>query len=75
MRRLIPSPVELAIFAALAVICTGVVAGFQQNAHDLGMAALVGPVFLVAACMGLRRSPIWMQVTADETDENHPDLV
>ena len=69
MRRLLPSRVELAIFATLAVICTGVVAGFHQNAHDLGMAALAGPVFLVSAIMGLRRSPVWT-VSMDDTDEN-----
>jgi hypothetical protein len=69
MRRLLPSPVEIAIFAVLALICTGVVSTFQNGAHDLGMAALAGPIFLVAACMGLRRSPVWT-MTIDPTDEN-----
>ncbi len=65
MRRLIPSRVELMIFAVLAVACAVGVAFFQPGKHDLGFAALAGPVFLVAACMGLRRSPVW---TADESD-------
>jgi hypothetical protein len=68
MRRLLPSRVEIAIFAALATICTGVVATFQNNIHDLGMAALAGPIFLVAACMGLRRSPVWT-MSVEDSDE------
>ena len=67
MRRLLPSRIELMIFAALAVLCAGIVSVFQVNMHDLGMAALGGPVFLVAAVMGLRRSPVW---TADEIDDD-----
>ena len=65
MRRLIPSRVEMIIFAVLAVLCTIAVSYFQPAKHDLGFAALAGPIFLVAACMGLRRSPVWM---ADEAD-------
>jgi hypothetical protein len=67
MRRLIPSRVEIAIFAALAVVCAALVAIFQPAQHDLGFAAMAGPLFLVAACMGLRRSPVWM---ADEADSD-----
>ena len=67
MRRLLPSRVELAIFATLAVICAAVVALFQPNTHDLGFAALAGPVFLFAACLGLRRSPVWT-ATGEEDD-------
>ena len=68
MRRLLPSRVEIAIFATLALICAALVAMFQPNTHDLGFAAMAGPIFLVAACMGLRRSPAW---TADtETDDD-----
>ena len=68
MRRLLPSFVEIAIFAVLALICTGVVAKFQNNVHDLSMAALAGPIFLVAACMGLRRSPVWTMSVEDSDD-------
>ena len=67
MRHLLPSRVEIMIFAALAVLCTGIVSVFQVNAHDLGIAALGGPVFLVAAVMGLRRSPVWQM---DDTDDD-----
>jgi hypothetical protein len=69
MRRLLPSGIEIAIFATLAVICAGVVANFQPSRSDLGFAALAGPIFLLAACMGLRRSPAWsMKAIEDEAD-------
>ena len=67
MRRLLPSRVELAIFATLAVLCTAFVSLLNASSHDLGFAALAGPVFLIAAVMGLRRSPAWTM--ADEADE------
>ena len=71
MRRLLPSRTEVIIFAALAVVCTGVVSIFQQNAHDLGFAALAAPVFLICACMGLRKSPVWtiLPTDVDDADE------
>ena len=69
MRRLLPSRVELAIFATLAVICAAVVALFQPHTHDLGFAALGGPIFLFAACLGLRRSPAWTGGADDEADQ------
>jgi hypothetical protein len=67
MRHLLPSGVEFMIFAALAVLCAGIVSVFQVNVHDLGLAALGGPIFLVAAVMGLRRSPVWQM---DEVDDD-----
>jgi hypothetical protein len=67
MRRLLPTRVEIAIFATLAVVSAAVVALFQPNTHDLGFAAMAGPIFLFAACLGLRRSPAWT-ATADEDD-------
>jgi hypothetical protein len=69
MRRLLPSRVELMIFAALAVFCATVVSVFKVDMHDLGFAMLGGPIFLVAAVMGLRRSPVWMAEEADEDAE------
>lgn len=69
MRRLLPSRVEVAIFATLAVICAAVVALFQPNTHDLGFAAMAGPIFLFAACLGLRRSPAWTATTEDKEAE------
>ena len=65
MRRLIPSRNEMIVFAVLAVLSTLAVSFFNPQKADLGFAALAGPIFLVAACMGLRRSPVWM---ADEAD-------
>ena len=62
MRRLIPSGVEIAIFAALAIVCAGVVGSFNHSTTDLGFAALAGPIFLVAACMGLHAS--WVAIIA-----------
>jgi hypothetical protein len=69
MRRLLPSRVELAIFATLALICAAVVALLQPNTHDLGFAALAAPIFLFAACLGLRRSPVWTMTADDEEVE------
>jgi hypothetical protein len=69
MRRLLPSRVELAIFATLAVVCAAVVAIWHPQTSDLGFAAMAGPVFLFAACLGLRRSPVWTTaVDADDED-------
>lgn len=61
MRRLLPSRVELFIFAALAVVLAGIVTQIQPGRHDLGTAALVVPTFIFAAILGLRRSPLWMK--------------
>jgi hypothetical protein len=69
MRRLLPSRVELAIFATLAVICTALVTLLQPASHDLGFAAMAGPIFLFAACLGLRRSPAWTGGADDEADQ------
>jgi hypothetical protein len=69
MRRLLPSRVEFAIFATLAVLCAAVVGLFRPATSDLGFAALAGPIFLVAAVMGLRRSPAWTIVPSEEADE------
>jgi hypothetical protein len=69
MRRLLPSRVELAIFATLAVICTALVAMLQPGTHDLGLAAMGGPIFLFAACLGLRRSPVWTGSAVDDDGE------
>ena len=72
MRRLLPSRVELMIFAALAVILAGVVSHVQPGSHDLGAAALAVPTFIFAAIMGLRRSPQWMapqDIEADPVDD------
>ena len=68
MRRLLPSPVEIAIFATLAVVCAGVVMTIQPARSDLGFAFLAAPIFLFAAVMGLRRSPTWQ--IAEESDES-----
>ena len=62
MRRLLPSRVELAIFATLAVVCAGVVGTIQPGKTDLGFAFFAAPIFLFAAVMGLRRSPTWQIV-------------
>ena len=69
MRRFIPSAVELAIIATLAVICTGVVARFHSGAHDLGFAAMAAQMFFIAACMGLRKSPVWMAARERKQDQ------
>lgn len=72
MRQLLPSGIELAIFATMALICAAMVANFNPGVSDLGFAALAGPIFLLAACMGLRRSPAWTLGQSDNTDQE-PD--
>lgn len=67
MRRLLPSRVELAIFAVLALIAAASVTFFQPGKHDLGFAGFAGPIFLFAAVLGLRRSPVWT-AAADEDE-------
>jgi len=69
MRRLLPSRVEVMIFATLAVLCSIVVAAFHPNTSDLRFAALACPVFLIAAVMGLRRSPAWTIAPGEEPDD------
>ena len=69
MRRLLPSRVELLIFAALAVVCAAIVASFHPQQTDLGFAGFAAPIFLFAAVMGLRRSPQWTIVPNDESDD------
>ena len=69
MRRLLPSAVELAIFATVALLCSAFVHWFQPSTSDLRFAALAGPIFLIAAVMGLRKSPTWTGVAQDEIDE------
>jgi hypothetical protein len=59
----------LAIFATLAVICAAFVHVFAPATSDLRFAALACPVFLVAAVMGLRKSPTWTGDVSDEADE------
>jgi ABC-type sugar transport system permease subunit len=67
MRRLLPSWAEVIVFAVLAILFAVCVSFFKSGAHDLGFAAMGGPVFLIAACMGLRRSPAW--TAAEETED------
>jgi len=62
MRRFVPSARELSIFACLAVIFSVIVHqihAVQPQTADLGAAGLAVPIFLVAAVLGLRRSPLW----------------
>lgn len=53
MKNRLPRPRELAILAALSVVCTAVVAATGK--YDVGLAILGAPIFLVASLMGLRR--------------------
>jgi hypothetical protein len=53
MKNRLPRPRELAILAALSVVCTIVVAIIGK--YDVGLAFLGAPVFLIASLMGLRR--------------------
>ena len=73
MRELLPSGIELAIFATLALICAAMVGNFNPGTSDLGFAALAGPIFLFAACLGLRRSPAWRMVPSEDLSEESDD--
>ena len=68
MRRLLPSRVEIGIFAAVAIVLTIVMAFIKPGAHDIGLAVMGGPMFLFAACLGLRRSPAWTMSSDDAED-------
>jgi hypothetical protein len=54
MKNRLPRPRELAILVALSVVCTLIVA--LTGKYDVGLAIFAGPLFLVAALMGLRRN-------------------
>ena len=69
MRRLLPSRFELAIFATLAVLCAAFVHAFAPGTSDLRFAGLAFPIFLLAAVMGLRKSPQW----ANDSDDRNVD--
>lgn len=68
MRRLLPGAKELAVFAVLAILCTLIISQVQVATHDLAFAAMAFPIFLVAAVLGLRRSPAWTMEATDEAD-------
>ncbi|MGB7157830.1 MAG: hypothetical protein WBD40_07175 [Tepidisphaeraceae bacterium] len=69
MKSLLPGRTELAILAALAVLCAGIV-GTEMIPHDLMLAMLAMPIFVIAAVMGLRRSPQWGEPAAEESAED-----
>jgi hypothetical protein len=68
MKSLLPGRTELAILGTLAVLCAGIV-GTEMIPHDLMLAMLAMPIFVIAAMMGLRRSPQWGEPAADEADD------
>jgi hypothetical protein len=67
MKRFIPSPVEIAIFVTMAVICAAAVGQLNAASHDLAMSVLAMPIFFVSAVLGLRRSPVWRAAEERET--------
>ncbi|HEV2295307.1 MAG TPA: hypothetical protein VGR35_15755 [Tepidisphaeraceae bacterium] len=69
MRSLLPSGTELAIFGTIAVLCTGIV-GAGSIPTDLMLPLLAMPVFVIAAVMGLRRSPQWAEPAGDEAGDD-----
>ncbi len=64
MKNLLPDRVELALLAAMALVCTLIVS--HRPAMDLWMAMLTVPLFVVSAVMGLRRN--WRETEADQDD-------
>ena len=70
MRRFVPSIRELVIFAALAVVFAVIVTRIHPQIADLGAAGLACPMFLVAAVLGLKRSPLWTMSAQPQESEN-----
>ena len=68
MKRFIPSSVELAIFATMAILSAAFVGEMKDASHDLVMSMLACPIFVAAAVLGLRRSPVWMREAEAETE-------
>ena len=62
MKRLLPTGAEVAVFAALAVICAFI--AHLSHAADLVMAIFAVPIFVFAAWMGMRRSGQWFEITS-----------
>ena len=54
MLQRLPKPVEIALFAAMAVICAAFV--FASQKHDSALFFAAVPLFLVCAIMGYRRN-------------------
>ncbi|HEX8522686.1 MAG TPA: hypothetical protein VF669_10550 [Tepidisphaeraceae bacterium] len=73
MRRFIPHVHELALFAALAVAFSAAVHLMNPKSADLSLMTLGAPMFLVAAILGLRRSPLWTRV-AEETESDESEM-
>ncbi len=67
MRRLLPRFHEMVLFALAAIIAALVVVQVHPDSHDLAIASAAFPLFLMAALMGLRRSPAWS--VRDDGDE------
>ena len=70
MNRFIPRRHELILFATLAIFFAIIVSLLKARSTDLGMAAFAFPMFLVAAVLGLRRSPAWNIDTSEESDDD-----
>jgi hypothetical protein len=69
MKRLLPSPVEAAIFAALAIFC-GILVHLSPAA-DVALAGIAMPVFIVAGMMGMRRN--WSVREAEDAAFDEPN--
>jgi hypothetical protein len=54
MRRYLPGRIELCALAALAMLCTIIVANLE--ARDAGLSLLAFPLFIIAAVLGLWKS-------------------
>ena len=66
MKRLLPDRTQLAIFAALAVVCAGVVS--STSARDIGLSLMSIPLFVACAILGMRRSGQWGDLGKTPTD-------
>jgi hypothetical protein len=56
MKRILPRPVELAIFFGMALLCTIIVAISSNRASAIGLCT--GPIFLASCLMGFRHNEL-----------------
>ena len=67
LKQLLPSGTELAILGTMAFLCAGMVDQELAIPKDLMLSLMALPLFTVAAVMGLRRSPNWVEEPVEAT--------
>jgi hypothetical protein len=68
LKQILPTGTELAILGTMAFLCAGMVDQQLAIPKDLMLSLMALPLFVVAAVMGLRRSPMWAEEPAQVTE-------